>query len=115
MTTALRDVMTDTLATVRSDASISDAARMMRDRDIGDVLVVDDDRLRGIVTDRDIVVRCLADAAGPDSTIGAACSSDVVTLGPDDSIDMAVQTMRDHALRRLPIVDGQRPVGIDPQ
>ncbi|WP_290852460.1 CBS domain-containing protein, partial [Gordonia sp. (in: high G+C Gram-positive bacteria)] len=97
-TTMLRDVMTDQVASVRSDALIADAARLMRDRDIGDVLVVDDDRLRGIVTDRDLVVRCLADSAGPHATVGQACSPDVMSLGPDSSVDDAVQMMREHAL-----------------
>ena len=56
--------------------------------------------------------RCLADSAGPHATVGQACSPDVMSLGPDSSVDDAVQMMREHALRRLPIVDGERPIGI---
>lgn len=112
MTTALRDVMTDTLTTVGPDATIAEAARLMREHDIGDVLVVDQDRLCGILTDRDIVVRCLAESGGPDSPVGPACSPDVVTLTADSSVDDAISLMRDNALRRLPVVEGERPVGI---
>ena len=110
--TLVRDVMTDSLATVGSNATIADAARLMRDRDIGDVLVVDADRLCGIVTDRDIVVRALAGSAGPETTVAGACSANVFTIAPDAAIDDAVMLMREHALRRVPVVDGDRPVGI---
>jgi CBS domain-containing protein len=112
MATTVHDVMTTDLATCPSSATIVEAARLMRDREIGDVLVMDDGKLQGIVTDRDIVVRCLADGATPDDTIERACSTRLTTVSPDSSIDEAVQLMREHALRRVPVVDQGRPVGI---
>lgn len=110
-TMTVRDVMTDLLTTCPPDASIADAARLMRDHEIGDVLVVDDDRLCGIVTDRDLVVRCLADGDA-DSTVRQACSPDPITLTPDSTVEDAVHLMRDHALRRVPVVEAERLVGI---
>ena len=112
MSQTVRDVMTTDLVECNSSTSLADAARMMRDRDIGTVLVTAEGVLRGIVTDRDIVVRCLADAADPSTPIGNACSEDLATASPDDSIDTAVELMRSKALRRLPVVDGDRTVGI---
>jgi CBS domain-containing protein len=85
----------------------------MRDRDIGDVLVTrDGDQLAGIVTDRDLVVRCLADGADADATIERACSNDLATVTPDSSVDDAIRLMRERSLRRIPVVDGGRAVGI---
>jgi CBS domain-containing protein len=85
----------------------------MRDRDIGDVLVTDDDgRLAGIVTDRDIVVRCLAEGAAGDTTLDRACSSEVHTLDVGSSVGDAIDMMRAHAMRRVPVVEGGRAVGI---
>jgi CBS domain-containing protein len=112
MTTIVRDVMTTDLVTCPADASLRDAARLMRDRSIGDVLVTRDGRLAGIVTDRDIVVRCVADGAAADSSIEQACSSDLTTIAPDSDIDRAIALMSDRALRRLPVVEDGRPVGI---
>jgi len=108
----VQDVMTTDLVTCAPGTPIAEAARMMRDRDIGDVLVAEGDRLLGIVTDRDLVVRCLADDAGPDSPIDTAFSPGPVTVGPGDSMDAASQLMRDGALRRIPVVDDDRLVGI---
>lgn len=112
MTQTLRDVMTTDLVQCSSSSSLADAAQLMRDRDIGTVLVMDDDRLRGIVTDRDLVVRCVADAADPSTALGNACSDDLVTVSADETIAAAVALMRTKALRRLPVVDRDRPVGI---
>lgn len=112
MSQSLRDVMSTDLVECNSSASLADAARLMRDRDIGTVLVTADGALRGIVTDRDLVVRCLADAADPSTALGNAFSGELVTAGPDDSVESAVEIMRSRALRRLPVVDGGRAVGI---
>lgn len=112
-TTTIRDVMSTDLVTCPTDTTIADAARMMRDHGIGDVLVTrKNDKLAGIVTDRDLVVRCLADGASADATIERACSSDLFTLTPDSSIDEAVRIMREQSLRRVPVVDDGRAVGI---
>jgi CBS domain-containing protein len=85
----------------------------MRDRDIGDVLVVDDGSIRGIVTDRDIVVRCVADGADLENAkVGDVCSADLTTVTADATVEEAARIMRDSALRRLPVVDRGAPVGI---
>lgn len=105
MTRRVHEVMTGNPVTVDRQTSLAEAARVMRDASIGDVLVLDGGRLRGIVTDRDIVVRALAEDRGPaDTTVGAICSTEPVTIGPDEHVDRAVEVMRRHALRRLPVV-----------
>ncbi|MGR6998051.1 CBS domain-containing protein [Yinghuangia aomiensis] len=107
------DLMTHEPVTVSPQTSLTDAARCMRDGDIGDVLVTDGDTLVGVVTDRDLVVRGMAEHCDPDDTaVGVLHSGDVVTLALDDSVDHAVYLMRSRALRRLPVVDGDRVVGI---
>lgn len=109
----ISDVMTADPTTCPEDATLEDAARLMRQEDIGDVLVTRDGRLTGIVTDRDIVVRALAEGMSPTETrVGEVASADAATLSPDDAVDRAVRLMRDRALRRVPVVDDGRPVGI---
>jgi len=113
MAATIQEVMTTDLVTCPTTTTIADAARLMRDRDIGDVLVTrDGGQLAGIVTDRDLVVRCVADGAAGDATIEQACSSDLTTMSPDSSIDDAVRVMRERSLRRVPVVRDGRPVGI---
>lgn len=93
--------------------SLADAAKVMRDRDIGDVLVERDGKLCGVVTDRDIVVRGVAADVDPGAVrTGDICSRELATLSPTDSVRDAVALMRERALRRLPIVESGRPVGI---
>ncbi len=113
-TTTIRDVMTANPSTLPTDATVLDAATLMRDEGIGDVLVTDlDNRLVGVVTDRDIVVRVVADNADAAVTIlGDVCSPSVVTVDPDASIAEAATLMRDNAVRRLPVVQDGRPLGI---
>ena len=109
----IREVMTPNPKTLAQSATIMEAACAMRDNDIGDVVVLDNGRLCGILTDRDIVVRALAAGCDPNSTsVGEICSRALVTLAPDDSTGQAVRVMREHAIRRLPIEDGGRVVGI---
>jgi CBS domain-containing protein len=92
---------------------VSDAARAMRDGNIGDVLVTQDGRLVGIMTDRDVVVRVLAEGRDPGKTVlGDVCSRDLATLGAGEAIETAVVRMRETAIRRLPVVEEGRPVGI---
>src|SRR4051794_3571574 len=108
----IRTVMTPNPVTVPAKSTLDDAARAMKNNDIGDVIVLDGDRICGVVTDRDLVVRALAESLEPTSTrISDICSRGVVTVTPADSVDQAVQLMREHALRRLPVVEGKRPVG----
>ena len=71
------------------------------------------ERLRGLVSDRDLVVRALAEGADPDeTTVARACSEDLVTVEPEEDLDRAVQLMREHSVRRIPVVEGGHPVGI---
>ena len=112
MATIVKELMHTDLTQLDANASVLDAARCMRDADIGDVLVTDNGKLRGIVTDRDLVVRCMAEQASSDAKIGQLCSTDLITISPDEEIDKAVKLMSDNAIRRLPVVDGERPVGI---
>jgi CBS domain-containing protein len=113
MAQTVRDVMTTNLVTCPPSAPLKDAAGYMRDRDIGDVLVVDDGSICGIVTDRDIVVRCVAEGGDPRSAkVGDVCSADLTTISSDAPIEEAARIMRDNALRRLPVVDRGKPVGI---
>ncbi|URN17599.1 MULTISPECIES: CBS domain-containing protein [Streptomyces] len=113
MAQRVREVMTAGAAAVRPDASLVEAARLMRAQDVGDVLVADGDRLVGVVTDRDITVRAVAEGADPLTvSAGAVCTPDPVCVGPDDEVATAVRLMRRHAVRRLPVVEDGRPLGV---
>jgi CBS domain-containing protein len=113
MASFVRDVMTTDPRTLDGDASATEAARLMQQYDIGDVIVLDGARIRGIVTDRDIVVRAVAQGKEPALVrLASICSDDVTSVTPDDSIDTAVALMRERALRRIPVVEDGRPVGI---
>jgi CBS domain-containing protein len=113
MTQSIREVMAKDPITLPPDSSVLDAARCMRDSDIGDVIIVDSDRATGILTDRDVIVRAIAEEKDPATTkVSEVASMNPVTLSPDDSIDEAVNLMRQHNIRRLPVVENGRPVGI---
>ena len=89
-----------------SSTTATQAAQMMRDSDVGDVLVADDGTLRGIVTDRDIALRIVADGTDPNAvTLGEVCSGDLVTVRPDDDLGTAVEVLREHHVRRIPVVE----------
>lgn len=115
MTRQIRDVMSPGTAAVEPMTTVARAARLMREQDIGDVLVTYDCDLFGVLTDRDIVIRAVAEGLDPAvATVGAVCTRPpVVTLTPDDTTDRAIELMRRHAVRRLPVVErGGCPVGI---
>jgi CBS domain-containing protein len=113
MATTVAEVMAHDPATVDVDAPISEAARTMRAADVGDVLIVEGGRLRGIITDRDIAVRAVAEDKDPSTPVREACSgAELITVTPDTTIEQATQLMRSNAVRRLPVVEGDRPVGI---
>jgi CBS domain-containing protein len=113
MVQRIRDVMTGQPTTLPEDATVAEAAKRMRDDAIGDVLVVREGALTAIVTDRDIAVRVVAEDRLPAETpLREISSGDVVALSPDDSIPDAVRIMREQAVRRIPVVEGGRPVGI---
>ena len=110
--TKVRDVMTAEPIVLQQDQSIADAAQAMRDTAVGAVLVVDGDRLCGLVTDRDIVIRAVAESAPPDSPVGPLVSPDLIAVGADDEAADAARVMQAHAVRRLPVMDDGRIVGI---
>ncbi len=113
MSQTIQEVMTPDPVALPANAPLSEAARQMKQRDIGDVIVLDNDKVCGVVTDRDIVVRAVAEDRDPAATtLGEICSRDLVTLTPTSSVDDAVRLMRERAIRRLPVVDDGRPVGI---
>ena len=112
MAKSIRDAMTTMPASLPANSTVADAAQQMRDLDIGDVLVVQGGMLAGIVTDRDLVVRAIAEGRDATSTLGDIVSSQVVCITPTDSADDAIRLMRDRALRRVPVVENGRPVGI---
>ncbi|GAA1284648.1 oxidoreductase [Planotetraspora silvatica] len=114
MTQKVRDVMTPGPVMLAREATVAQAAKLMRDQGIGDVLVIEDgERLCGVVTDRDIVVRAVAETRDVTVTpIGALCSSDVATVTPDQDADEVVRLMRQKAVRRVPVVENGHPVGI---
>ncbi len=113
MATLVRDVMTTDPRTLDGDASATEAARLMQQYDIGDVIVLDGSSIRGIVTDRDIVVRAVAQGREPALVrLASICSDDITSVEPNDSIDTAVALMRERALRRIPVVEDGHPVGI---
>jgi CBS domain-containing protein len=112
MARSIRDAMTKTPASLSATSTVADAAHQMRELDIGDVLIEEGGRLVGIVTDRDLVVRALAEGRDATSTLGDIVSAEVVCITPSDSPEDAIRLMRERALRRVPVVENGRPVGI---
>lgn len=113
MPETIRELMTPSPRTVGHQDTVRQAAEAMRDEDIGNVIVCDSGEVCGIVTDRDIAIRVVATGKDPSKTIvGDICSRDLTTISPDDSVDDAVRLMRDNALRRLPVVERGKPVGV---
>ncbi len=113
MAKVISEVMTPDPVCLTENATVAEAARQMRDYDIGDVLVTNERGLRGVLTDRDIVIRAIATQRDPNTTlVSEILSADPVCLKPGDSVTEAVDTMRRHALRRLPVCEGERLVGI---
>ena len=109
----LRDVMTPNPRAIERSASIQDAARIMRDEDTGVVPVVENGRPVGVVTDRDIVVRAVADGGGRlDQRVGDIASTDLVTVEPDLSTDEAARLMGERQVRRVLVCENDRLVGI---
>ncbi len=105
--------MTTNTRTVNVDDTVQDAATVMRDNDIGDVVVVEDGQVSGILTDRDIAVRAVAEGRDASSTeVREICTTGIEAIEPDASVDDALRTMREHDIRRLPVVKNGRPVGI---
>ncbi len=109
-----RDIMTPDAECVQETDSILDAAKRLADRDVGAMPICgEDDRLKGMLTDRDIVVKVLAQDKDPGATkVSEIAEGKPVTIGADDSIEDALRTMSEHRVRRLPVIDGHELVGI---
>jgi CBS domain-containing protein len=113
MATSINEVMTHDPRTVAPDAPLTDAAREMRDGDVGAVLIDENGSIAGIVTDRDIVVGAIADGRDPSSTRVADVATDtVVTVTPDQSVEDVRRLMREHDVRRIVVEQGGRAAGI---
>ncbi|MFN6964592.1 MAG: CBS domain-containing protein [Pyrinomonadaceae bacterium] len=102
-----RDIMTSDVTTATRATTLQEAAVLMRDGDMGSVPVVEDGKLIGIVTDRDIVVRAVAEGKGADSTVGEAMTTEIFSVRPDDFAFEAIRLMGDRQVRRIPVVDDQ--------
>ena len=109
-----RDLMTRDAECLGVRATLQDAAKRLADLDVGAMPICgDDDRLKGMLTDRDIVVKALAQGKDPGSTrAGELAEGKPVTIGADDSVEEALQTMTGNKVRRLPVIDGHRLIGI---
>jgi CBS domain-containing protein len=110
-----RDIMSDDCTCVGENDTVLDAAKQLAQLNVGSMPICgEDDRLKGMLTDRDIVVKVLAEGKDPSSTRAGelATQDEVVTIGADDPIDEALRTMTEHKVRRLPVIDGHRLVGI---
>ena len=112
--TQVRELMTADPEHLSADDTLVTAAQLMRDADVGSLPICDaEGQVTGIVTDRDIVVKCIADGGDPSTaTVGSIASEMVYTVGPDDQIENALTVMEDHQVRRLPIVENGKLVGM---
>lgn len=112
--TVARDLMTPDPTCVREDQTLAEAARMLRDLDVGSLPICgNDDRLKGMLTDRDIVVKCIAAGGDPKTaTAGSLAEGKPVTIGADDDIREALEMMQQYQVRRLPVIDGHDLVGV---
>jgi CBS domain-containing protein len=113
MGTSIKEVMTSEVKACEPRTTVAEAAKVMAKEDVGPVPVVEEGRLTGIVTDRDIVIRVVAEGRDPNSTtVGEIASRDLVTVSPDDDLDMALKQLAQNQVRRIPVVEGGRLVGI---
>ena len=113
MAQSINEVMTHDPITVDTQTTVAEAAKQMRDGDTGALIVTEGGSATGIVTDRDIVVRAVADGHDPSSaTVGQVATPNAVTLTPDQTVDDAINVVREHNVRRVPVVQDGRPVGI---
>jgi CBS domain-containing protein len=113
MPTEIREIMTRNPTILQASNTVAEAARVMRDKGIGDVIVYRNRQLCGIVTDRDLAVRAVSEGQHPaEVTLENVCSREITALSPKDTTDTAVRLMREKALRRLPVVENGKVVGI---
>jgi CBS domain-containing protein len=114
MGASIRDTMTSNPRTIETSTPVAEAARLMSSEDVGSLPIVEGERLVGMVTDRDITIRVVAEGKDPQSTtVGDVASRDVVSVDPQQNLDEAVRLMAEHQVRRLPVVEEDgRLVGI---
>jgi CBS domain-containing protein len=113
MAKSVRDVMTEDPRSIGASAPVVEAARLMREEHIGSLPVTDDEQLVGMITDRDITTRVVAEAAdSKETSVGDICSQDVVSAEADKDHEEALELMARHQVRRLPVVENGRLVGI---
>ena len=113
MAKSVRDAMTPDPRSIGASASVVEAARLMRQQHIGSLPVTEDERLVGMITDRDITTRVVAESAAPETTsVGEVYSRDLISVEPDNGLDEALQLMARHQVRRLPVVQNGRLVGM---
>jgi CBS domain-containing protein len=109
----IKEVMTTHVRACEPNATVADAAKLMAREDVGPIPVVEEGRITGLITDRDIVVRVVAEDKDPKATtVGQIASKDLVTVSPDEDLDDALTLMAERQVRRLPVVEGDRLVGI---
>ncbi|MFB6889575.1 CBS domain-containing protein [Kitasatospora sp. NPDC056327] len=112
MTTA-RDIMHAGAECIRADQNLADAARMMRDMSVGALPICGpDQKLKGIITDRDIIVRCIAEGRDPAGMKAMELAGHLHCVRAEDDIDTVLQKMEQHQIRRIPVIDGDRLVGM---
>lgn len=109
-----REIMTGGVECASTSESLTDAARKMRDLNVGALPICgEDNRLHGMITDRDITVRVVAEGKDPSTlTVNDLAEGKPVTIGADDSVEETLRTMREHGVRRLPVIDGHELIGI---
>ena len=113
MTRKMRDIMSSAPVCMASTDTVSAVAKAMKEHGVGTALVLADGQLRGLVTDRDIAVRVLAENRDPGTTlVGEICSAEVPVLGPDDGVDQAMRLIRERAIRRIPVLEDGIAVGM---
>jgi len=101
----IRDAMTAKPTTIEPTTSATEAARIMKSQDVGSLPIVENDRLVGVVTDRDLAIRLLAEGKSGDTAVGEIASKDVVTVDPQQTLEEATRLMAEHQLRRLPVCE----------
>ena len=112
MDAKVRDVMTPGPIGVDYDQSVGEAARAMRDWGVGAILVVSNGSLYGLVTDRDLVVRAVAEERGADEPVGPLSSANLIGVDADAGVHEAMRLMRQHGVRRLPVLEDGQVAGI---
>jgi CBS domain-containing protein len=113
MAESVRDAMTENPSSVDASASVVEAAKMMRDQQVGSLPVTDGDNVVGMITDRDITTSVVAEAADPEKTsVGDVSSGDAISIEPDKDLEDALQLVASNQVRRLPVVEDGKLVGI---